>query len=96
MNEGNAKISTFSDYGVAEATLIYSELSKLQGLIEDLIYDAVNKRSLFVRTNNRYQMRFLFEREMEGFGKFMDTITYKVPEETRGLMTQTSNSIFAA
>lgn len=96
MAEGNTKISSFGNYGIAEATLIYSELSKLQVLIEDLVYDAVSKKSSFIRTNNRYFMRFMFEREMEGFGKFLETITYKVPEETRGLMVQTSNGIFAA
>lgn len=96
MAEGNAKIASFADYGVAESTLIFSELSKLQGLVEDLVYDAVNKRALFVRTSNRYFMRFMFEREMEAFVRFMDTITYKVPEETRGLLIQTSNGIFAA
>jgi hypothetical protein len=96
MAEGTTKISAFENYGVAEATLIYSELSKLQSLIEDLVYDAVNKKNTFIRTNNRYFMRFMFEREMEGFGKFLDTVTYKVPEDTRGLMVQTSNGIFAA
>jgi hypothetical protein len=96
MGEGNQKISTFGNYGVAEATLIFSELSKLQNIIEDLVYDAVNKRSLFVRANKRYDMRFIFEREMEGFGKFIDTITYKTPEENRGLMIQVGNGIFAA
>lgn len=96
MAEGNTKIASFADYGVAESTLIFSELSKLQGPVEDLVYNTIDKRSLFVRTNNRYFIRFIFEREWRRLEGFMDTIKYKVPEETRGLLIQTLNGMFAA